>query len=123
MIIKITKHGEQYMVRSKTVKVDDHSYVKYGLPITVYSIDGNTMELRSFIEKDPVIVDYGNGSYIESYRDYTYYSRITLNNGILNYHLYRRHYEEYNQNMRYIGEGDLPSSFPYSKLRLFNDNW
>ena len=120
-ILKITKHGDTYIVRSKTIKVNDPSYVSYGLPMTVYSIVGNTMELRSYIEKDP---NKENGK-VDSYSDYTYYCKITQNNGVLNYCHYRMHIDKYALSMRYIGgEDDFDvSSMPGNKLRLFNDNW
>lgn len=120
-ILKITKHGDTYMVRSKTIKVDDPSYVSYGLPMTVYSLEGNTMELRSYLEKEPFKV---NGE-VDEYSDITYYYNLTNVDGVLYYHFYKYYSVNYNRYMRYKDENDyyVPSTNPSSKLRFFNDNW
>ena len=120
-ILKITKHGETYIVRNKKIKADDPSYVNYGLPMIVYSLEGNTMELRSYIEKDSFIV---NGE-VDEYSDITYYYRLTNVDGVLYYHYYKYYSVNYDKHMRYKDENDcyIPSTSPSSKLRFFNDNW
>lgn len=120
-ILKITKHGDTYMVRSKVIKVDDPSYVSYGLPMTIYSLEDNTMELRSYREKEPFMV---NGE-VDEYKDITNYYSLTNFDGVLYYHLYKYHVVIYNKYMRYEDEKDyyVPSTNSSSNLRLFNDNW
>lgn len=120
-ILKITKHGDTYMVRSKTIKVDDPSYVSYGLPMTIYSLEDNTMELRSYLEKEPF---YVNGE-VDEYKDITYYYRLTNVDGVLYFHFYKYYSVNYNRYMRYTDEKDhyVPSTNSSSNLRLFNDNW
>ena len=119
LVIRITKNGDQYYARSKTLKINDPSFVSYRLPLTVTSVDGNTMYLESFVSKDPFRV---NGE-IDEYSDITYYFKLTLDNGVIHYHYYRCHSVDYDRNLRYKGQEDIPTFYNDSKLDLFNDNW
>lgn len=124
LVIRITKNGNQYLVRGKTIKVKDPSYSSYHRPYTVTWIEGNTMWLQSFIEKDPFTVDYGDGPFVESYSDNTYYYKLTLNNGTLHYSYYKVHSVEYDRNMNYVDERSLTTKDVHgSELDLFNDDW
>lgn len=120
-VIKITSHGNSYMVRIKIIKVDDPNYISYSPPLNVTSFNGETMVLTSHVEKKPFTV---NGK-VDSYSDITYYTRLTLSDGVLYYHFYKWHSVNYNRHMRYTNEEDyyLPSTGSGTKLRLFNDNW
>lgn len=120
-VIKITLHGSSYMVRMKIIKVDDPSYTKYSQPLKVASFDGETMELTSYVEKEPFTV---NGE-VDSYSDITYYTRLTLSDGVLYYHFYKWHSVNYNRQMRYTDEEDFYTTKTSSgtRLRFFNDIW
>lgn len=121
-VFRITKNGDQYLVRGKNIKVKDSSYSSYHKPYTIISIDENTMRLKSSVSKLPFRV---NGQ-IDSYSDVTYYYKLTLNNGILHYTFVSYHSVDYDRNMRYTGEEDYDAS-KYSPrdydLNLFSDDW
>lgn len=126
LVIRITKSGDQYNVRAKTIKVKDPNYSSYHKPFTIKRISGNTMWLESYVKKLPFTVDYGKGPFVESYSDNTYYYKLTLNNGILHYSFYKYHSVDYDKNMRYKGEEDYDASVYSprgSELDLFNDDW
>lgn len=124
LVIRITKSGDQYNVRAKTIKVKDPSYSSYHRPLTIKRIAGDTMWLESYIKKDPFTVDYGNGPFIKSYSDNTYYYKLTLNNGTLHYSYYKVYSVEYDKNMNYKGEETLNASdWRGHDLDLFNDDW
>lgn len=119
LIFRITKNGDQYMIRAKTTKVDDPSYIKYRIPIVFKRIVGNTMYLESYIKNEPFRV---NGE-IDEYSDLTYYYTLTLDNNVIHYNYYKCHSVNYDTKMRYIGEEDIFPSSRGDKLNLFNDNW
>lgn len=126
LVIRITKSGEQYNVRAKTIKVKDPNYSSYHKPFTIKGMSGNTMWLESYVKKLPFTVDYGKGPFVESYSDNTYYYKLTLNNGTLHYSFYKYHSVDYDKNMRYKGEEDYDASVYSprgSELDLFNDDW
>lgn len=124
LVIRITKSGDQYNVRAKTIKVKDPSYSSYHRPLTIKRIAGNTMWLESYVKKSPFTVDYGNGPFIKSYSDNTYYYKLTLNNGYLHYSYYKVHSIDYDRNMNYTGEDTMNvSDMRGSNLDLFNDDW
>lgn len=124
LVIRITKYGEQYNVRAKTIKIKDPSFSYYHRPYTITRIEQNAIWLQNHVDKDPFTVDYGNGPFIESYSDITYFYKLTLNNGNLHYSHYKMHSIEYDKNMRYVDEQDINTSkMRGSELDLFNDNW
>lgn len=57
LVIRITKSGDQYNVRAKTIKVKDPCYSSYHKPFTIKRIYGNTMWLESYVKKDPFRVN------------------------------------------------------------------
>ena len=125
LVIRITKNGDKYNIRAKTIKVKDPNYSSYHRPFTIKRIAGKTMWLESYVKKDPFTVDYGNGPFIKSYSDITYYYKLTLNNGTLHYSFYKFHSIDYDRNMNYIGEEDNNASLfgRGTELDLFNDDW
>ncbi len=124
LVIRITKNGDQYNVRAKTIKVKDPSYSNYHSPLTITRRAGNTMWLESYVKKVPFTVDYGRGAYIESYSDNTYYYKLTLKDGILHYSYYKIYSKEYDRNMNYKGDETLNTSdMRGANLELFNDDW
>lgn len=123
LVIRITKSGEQYNVRAKTIKVKDPSYSSYHRPFTIKGMSGNTMWLESYVKKLPFTVDYGSGPFVESYSDNTYYFKLTLNNGTLHYSFYKIHSVKYDRYMQYKSEEDYAPSGNDIELNLFNDDW
>jgi hypothetical protein len=124
LVIKITKNGDQYVVRAKTIKVKDSNYSSYHRPFTVTRMERNTMWLESYVKKDPFTVDYGNGPFVESYHDFTYFFKLTLNNGILHYSYYKNHRVEYDMKLNYKEEETANvSNMLGNNLDLFNDGW
>lgn len=125
LVVRITKSGDQYKIRAKNIRPDDPNYSSYHRPFTIKRIAGNTMWLESYVKKDPFTVDYGNGPFIKSYSDITYYYKLTLNNGTLHYSFYKYHSIDYDRNMNYIGEEDYNASLfgRGTELDLFNDDW
>ncbi len=124
LIIRITKNGDSYNVRAKTLKVKDPSYSFYHDPFTVKRLAGNSMWLESYAKKVPFTVDYGYGPKIDSYSDNTYYYKLTLNNGVLHYSYYKVYSVEYDPNMRYRKEETLNTrDIRSSELNLYNDDW
>jgi len=123
LVIRITKNGDQYNVRAKTIKVKDPTYSKYHSPLIVKRFEGNTMWLESYVKKDPFTVNNGNGWIIDSYSDITYYIKLTINNGVLHYSFYQMYTVKYDRNMNYKGEKDIKPSSRSSELDLFNDDW
>lgn len=124
LVIRITKKGDSYNVRAKTIKVKDPAYSLYHDPLTVRRIAGNTMWLESYRKKVPFTVDRGYGPKIDSYSDNTYYYKITLNNGVLHYSYYKVYSVDYDANMRYKGEETLNArDFNGAELDLYNDDW
>lgn len=122
LVIRITKSGDQYNVRAKTIKVKDPNYSSFHKPFTIKRISGNTMWLESYLKKDPFRV---NGV-IDEYSDITYYYKLTLKDGTLHYSFYKYHSVDYDRNMRYKGEEDYNASVYSprgSELDLFNDDW
>lgn len=120
LVIRITKNGNQYNVRAKTIKVKDSSYSSYHSPYTVKRVEGNTMWLESYKKKDPFKV---NGQ-IDSYSDVTHYTMLTIENGILHYSYYKFHSIKYDKYMRYKGEDSTDcSTWVGCDLNLFNDDW
>lgn len=118
-IFRITKDGDQYTIRGKTIKLKDPDWTDYHHSYTVTSVTGNTMKFQSFVSKLPFRV---NGR-IDSYSDNTYYYSLTLKNGYLHYSYYNCHSVEYDKNMRYKYEEDLNIPRESNELDLFNDNW
>ena len=124
LVIRITKNGDKYNVRAKTIKVNDPNYSSYHRPYTVKRIAGNTMWLESYVKKSPFTVDYGNGPFVQSYSDNTYFSKLTLNEGILHYSYYKVHSVEYDRNMNYTGENTMNATGGRGNdLDLYNDDW
>ena len=120
IVIRITKSGDQYNVRGKTIKVKDSSYSSYHRPYTVKRVEGNTMWLESYLKKDPFTVN----KQIDSYSDVTYFFKLTLNSNILHYSFYKFHSIEYDRYMRYKGEDTTDcSTMVGCDLNLFNDDW
>lgn len=126
-IIKITKNGENYLVRAKTIKVSDPNHAiyhdAYGFTQTVKLSDGNSMMIESHREKLPF---YVNGQ-IDSYSNTISYFNLTLNNGVLHYSFYKYVMESYDKDMRFeykttFGLHD-ESHGPCVERDLFNDNW
>lgn len=123
-VFRITKNGEQYVIRGKTIKVNDPNDTSYHRPYTVKRMAGNTMWLESYVKKDPFTVDYGNGPFIESYSDNTYYYKLTLNNGIMHYSHYKIYSVEYDRNMNYKSEETMNvSDHRGNDLELYTDDW
>ncbi len=124
LVVRITKSGDKYNVRAKTIRPDDPNYSSYHRPFTIKRVSGNTMWLESYIKKNPFTVDYGNGPFIKSYSDNTYYYKLTLNSGILHYSYYKVHTIDYDRNMNYEGEETMNvSDMRGADLNLFNDDW
>jgi hypothetical protein len=117
IIIRITKNGDQYSVRGKTIKLSDPNYTNYHTRYTITKIDNNTMWLQQYLSKQPF---YVNGE-IDEYSDITKYSKLTIENGGLHYVFYSIHSVNYDRNMRYRSTDD----FDYSNEdhMLYNDNW
>lgn len=117
LVVRITKSGDQYNIRAKTIRPDDPNFSRYSLPFTIKRMVGNTMWLESYEKKVRVIDDW--------YQDITNYYKLTLKDGILHYSYYKFHTVDYDRNMRYKGEKDYDASV-YSRgseLDLFNDDW
>jgi hypothetical protein len=124
IVIRITKNGDQYNVRAKTIKVKDPTYSSYHRPLTVKRIEGNTMWLESYVKKNPFTVKNGNSWIIDSYSDITAYKKMTINNGVLHYSYYKMYSVKYDRNMNYKGETTTNvSDWPGNDLDLFNDDW
>lgn len=119
LVIRITKNGDQYNVRAKTIKVKDQNYSEYHRPMTVTRMEGNSMWLESYEKKRPF---YVNGR-IDEYSDLTQYYLLTLNNGTLHYSHYRTHSIDYDKSMRYKGEENYEIVTRKDDLDLFNDDW
>lgn len=123
LIIRITKNGEEYSVRAKTIMVKNPNRTVYHKPLTLQRMTANTMWLESYEKKSPFTVDYGNGPYIKSYSDNTYFYKITLGDGTLHYSYYKVHSIEYDRNMNYMGENTMVPDIRGNSLDLFNDDW
>ena len=118
-VFRITKDGDKYTIRGKTIKIKDPDWTAYHDTYTVTSVTGNMMKFQSFVSKLPFRVN----DRIDSYSDNTYYYSLTRKNGYLHYSYYKCHSVEYDKNMRYKYEEDLNYSTPREELNLFNDNW
>lgn len=126
-IIKITKNGDNYLVRAKTVKVSDPNHAiyhdAYGFTQTVKLSEGNCMLLESRREKLPF---YVNGQ-IDSYSNTISYFKLTLSNGVLHYSFYKYVVESYNKNMKYeykdIFGLDEKYHGPCVERNMYNDEW
>ena len=124
MSVLYTDDSLPLYLRAKTIKVNDPNYASYHKPLTITRMDDNNMWLESYVKKMPFTVNYGNGPYIESYSDNTYYYRLTLNNGTLHYSYYKVHSVEYDRNMRYKKTDTMDvAGMRGSELDLFNDDW
>lgn len=121
LVIRITKSGDQYNFRAKTIKVKDTSYSKYHKSYTITQIAGNCMWLEQYVKKEP----FRSNGQIEEYSDLTYYYKLTLNNGTLHYSFYKYHSINYDRDMNYKGEEDYNASLfgRGTELDLFNDDW
>ena len=129
-IIKITKKGDNYLVRAKTVKVSDPNraiyaiyHDAYGFTQTVKQSEGNCMMLESHRENIPF---YVNGQ-LDSYSNTISYFKLTLENGVIHYSFYKYVVENYNKNKKYeysttFGLHDKYKG-PCVERDLFNDNW
>ena len=119
-IIRITLNGNQYQVRSKFIKLGDPDYVAYARPIQVIKVEGNTMWLESYLEKDPFYVN----DKVDSYSDITYRMKLTLNNGVLHYSFYEYYTQDYNNRMNYTGSRTVKVKVTDGdELDLFKDDW
>ena len=124
LVIRITKNGEEYSVRAKTIMVKNPNRTLYHNPLTLQRMTENTIWLESYVKKSPFTVDYGTGPYIKSYFDYTYFYKITLENGTLHYSHYKVYSIEYDRNMNYKSEDTMNvSDMRGNNLDLFNDDW
>lgn len=121
LIIRITKNGDSYSVRGKTIKVGDSEYIRYFPRLTVTRIESNTMWLQASESQRPFV---SNGE-IDTYSDVTWYYTLTLENGALHYVHYRTHSVRYDRYMRYKNEEEWdPSTWKDGhNLMLYNDNW
>lgn len=120
LVIRITKNGDQYNVRAKTIKVKDPTWANYHRTYTVTQVTDNTIWIESYKKKEPFKV---NGQ-IDSYSDITQYTKLTLNNGSLHYSYYKVYSVDYDINMNYQGEDTMDvSNWKGHSLDLFNDNW
>ena len=117
LVVRITKSGDQYNIRAKTIRPDDPNYSIYRLPFTIKRMVGNTILLESYEKKVRVTDDW--------YYDITYYYKLTLKDGTLHYSFYKQHSVDYDRNMRYKGEkdNDVSEYRRVSELDLFNDDW
>ena len=118
-IIRITKSDEGYNVRSKIIKTGDPDYVFYSPAMVVRKVQGSSMWLESYVDKQPFTV---NGK-IDSYRDVTHRYKISLSQGVLHYSYYEYYYIEYNRRMVYKEQGVVDVGGAGAELDLFNDNW
>ncbi len=124
LVIRITKKNNEYNVRAKTIKVNDPNYSSYHRPLTIKRMAGNTIWLESYVKKMPFTVNYGNGPFVESYSDVTYFYKLTLNDGTMHYSHYKMHSVEYDRNMNYKEEETTNvSDMRGHDLDLFNDDW
>lgn len=126
-VIRISKNGDNYFVRAKTIKdadpksasYDDASNIKH----TQAKLDGNRMLLVSHRNKLPF---YVNGR-IESYSNTTSYFELTTNNGVLHCSFYKYVIEHYNKDMKYESTDtfSLHDQYPGPCVErdLFNDDW
>ena len=102
-VIRISKNGDNYFVRAKTIKVADPQSAiyndAYGIKNSQAKLDGdgNRMLLESRREKIPF---YVNGR-IDSYSNTTSYFELTIQNGVLHCSFYKYEVESYDKNMRY----------------------
>lgn len=122
LIIRITKNGDSYSIRTKRVNQNNPSDVRYDLDCHVTKVSGNTIYYESYIKKDPEKI---NGN-ISGYRDVTYYYKLTLSKGTLKYDHYNYSSIYYDSNMRIIEEEKDRSMFCNGDdchLSLFNDDW
>lgn len=119
-IIRITKSGDQYTVRGKTIKVGDPNYADYHSQYAVTQVDNNTIWLQASTSKKP----FRNNGEIDEYCDITWYYKLTLENGGLHYVFYHTHSVNYDRNMRYRDTDDWDcSTYENHDLMLYNDNW
>lgn len=126
-IIKITKNGDNYLVRAKTIKVSDPNHAIYhdahGFTQIVKQCEGNSMLFESRREKLPF---YVNGQ-IDSYSNTTSYFKLTLSDGILHYSFYKYVVESYNKNMKYEYKNTygLHEKYlgPCVERDMYNDEW
>ncbi len=126
-VIRISKNGDNYFVRAKTIKVDDPKSAiyddAYGIKYSQAKIDGNRMLVESRREKIPF---YVNGR-VDSYSNTTSYFELTINNGTLHCSFYKYVFESYDKNMRYKCTHTFGMHEQYSgpciERDLFNDDW
>lgn len=125
-VIRISKHGDNYFVRAKTIKVADPTSAIYNDAYALKAqakLEGNKMLLESHRDKIPF---YVNGQ-IDSYSNTTSYFELTLNNGVLHCSFYKYVVESYDKNMshEYTTSYDLheQDSGPCVERDLFNDDW
>lgn len=118
-IIRITKTNDGYSVRSKLIKVGDPDYTFYNRPMVVKKVDGSTIWLESYIEKEPFSVN----DKIDSYRDVTYRFKLTLKQGLMHFSYYEFDYTEYDRRMAFKESGTVKVGGAGSSLELFTDDW
>lgn len=126
-VIRISKNGDNYFVRAKTIKVADPESAiyndAYGIKNSQAKIDGNRMLVESRREKIPF---YVNGR-VDSYSNTTSYFELTINNGTLHCSFYKYVVESYDKNMRYeyTDTFGLHEQYPGPCVErdLFNDDW
>ena len=126
-VIRISKNGDNYFVRAKTIKAADPKSAiyndAYGIKKTQAKLDGNRMIVVSHRDKIPF---YANGQ-IESYSNTTSYFELTINNGVLHCSFYKYVVENYNKDMRYESTDTFGLHEQYSgpcvERDLFNDDW
>lgn len=119
LVIRITKNGDQYNVRAKTIKVDDPNYANYYGQISITEMTNNTMWIEWHTEKTPW---RENGKIVEYYVS-TYYMKLTLNNETLHYSWYKTRVDNYYTDMRYKNQKIYDTSGTDTELDLFNDDW
>jgi hypothetical protein len=119
-IIRITKNGDQYTVRGKTIKVNDPNYTKYHSQYSITKVEDNNMWLQSFTSKEP----FRSNGKIDEYCDITRYYKLTLENGGLHYVFYHLRSVNYDSNMRYRDTDNYDySTWKNHDIMMYNDNW
>ena len=120
IIIRIDRKGDEYNVRGKTVKVGDPNSQTYHRPYTIKKIQGNQMWLEAYETASP---SYSKGE-LTKYYGYTFFYKLTLNNGTIHYSHYKSYQFVYDRNMNLIEKNVYPvNGTSLRELEMFNDDW
>lgn len=122
LVIRITKNGGNYLIRTKVVNQNNPNDVSYGRECHVTKVSGNNIYYETYLNKDP----QKNNGRITEYWDITYYYKLTLTNGTLKFDLYNFKCITYDSGMRFVKEENENSwinKTPGQHLTLFNDDW